>query len=70
MSALVDQNAEYVKVTIMKVDWDRYAKAPIRSELKVVRRSTLIAFKDGKEQTRVVAGVSVSQLEGLFKAVL
>ena len=70
MSALIEQNPEYRKVKIIRVDWDKFGRAPITRELKVPRRSTLIAFKGGKEQERVMASTSKDALEGLFKAVL
>jgi thioredoxin 1 len=70
VSALVDKHPDYANVTIMKVDWDRYARSPITRELNVPRRSTLIAFNGGKEQGRVIASASESSLDALFKAVL
>ncbi len=70
MGALIDQNPDYRKVKLIRVDWDKFARAPVTQELKVARRSTLIAFKDGKEQKRVIAGTSASQLQALFTAVL
>ena len=70
MSALVDKNPEYRKVKIIRVDWDKFSRAPVTKELKVARRSTLIAFKGGKEQSRVIASAASSTLEGLFKAAL
>lgn len=70
MSALIDKNADYAQVTVMKVDWDKHSRSPIISELKVARRSTLVAFKDGKEQRRVIASAAESSIDALFKAVL
>ena len=70
MSALIDKNPDYAQVTIMKVDWDKHSRSPITSELKVARRSTLVAFKGGKEQGRVIASAAESSLDALFKAVL
>ena len=68
MSALLDSNADYRKVKIVKVDWDQFSKAPIRSELKVARRSTLIMFNGGKEVGRVIASTDTRSIENLFKA--
>jgi thioredoxin 1 len=70
VSALIEQNPTYAKVKIIRVDWDQHAGSPVTRELKVPRRSTLVAFKDGKEQHRVVSGTSSSQLNALFTAVL
>lgn len=66
MSALLDGNPKYQAVTVMMVDWDTFKKAPITSELKIPRRSTLVMFKDGEEVARVVAQTSESAISELF----
>ena len=70
MSALIDNNAEYQKVTFVIADWGKFRKAPIRSELAVRRRSTLIMFNEGEEVARVVAQTRTAAIEALFKAVI
>ncbi|MEM7407705.1 MAG: thioredoxin family protein [Pseudomonadota bacterium] len=70
MSALIDSKPEYRNVRIIRVDWDKFRRSPIVRELRIPRRSTWVAFKDGKEQHRVVAQTSSTQLEKLFAAVL
>ena len=70
MSALIEQNPEYKKVKVIRVDWDKFGRAPITRELKIPRRSILVAFKGGKERARVIASTSASALEGLFTAVV
>jgi thioredoxin 1 len=70
VGALIEQNPEYKKVRIIRVDWDKFGRAPITRELRIPRRSILVAFKGGKEQARVVGSTAQSALEELFTAVL
>ena len=68
--ALLDSKPEYQKVTIMRVDWDKYRGGDIVKELAIPRRSTLVMFNKGKEVGRVVAKTSTPAIEALFKAVM
>ena len=70
MRALLDSNPEYRAVKIIRVDWDKYGRAPITRELEVRSRSTLVMFRDGKEIGRVVASTSKAGIEPLFKVAL
>ncbi|MEM7258846.1 MAG: hypothetical protein AAF404_15835 [Pseudomonadota bacterium] len=70
MSALIDGNPDYQTVTIMKVDWDTFKRAPIVEDLEIPRRSTLVMFSGGEEVGRVVAQTSASAIEPLFEAAL
>ena len=70
MSALLDGSPEYQAVTVMLVDWDTFKNAPIISELKIPRRSTLVMFKGGEEVSRVVAQTSQSAIAEMFDAVI
>ena len=70
MSALLDGSPEYRAITIMLVDWDTFKDAPIISELKVPRRSTLVMFKGGEEVARVIAQTSAPAIAELFDAVI
>ncbi len=70
MRALIDNNTAYQKVTFVIADWDTYRKAPIRTELAIRRRSTLIMFNQGEEVARVVAQTGTAAIEALFKAVI
>ena len=70
MSALQKSNPAYLKVKIIRVDWDRHRRDPIVSELKIPSRSTLVMFAKGKEVGRVVAQTGTSAIEALFRAAL
>ena len=63
-------NPEYADVQLLLVDWDLYRDDPLREELKVVRRSTLIMFKGGEEIARVLAQTSEDAIGDLFKAAI
>ena len=68
MRALIDNNAAYQAVTVMKVDWDRFSGDPIATELNVTGRSTLVMFSQGKEVGRVFGRTGAGDIEPLFKA--
>ena len=70
MRALLDRNPAYRAVTIMRVDWESHRDADIVRDLRIPRRSTLVAFKDGEEVARIVAQTAESAIEALFEAVL
>ena len=69
MSALLD-NPAYKPVRVLRLDWDEFKKTDLKSELKVPRRSTLIAYAKGNEVDRVIAESSEDRLEAMFKAAL
>ncbi len=66
----MENNPEYRAVKIMRVDWDKYGRDQIVTELRIPRRSTLVAFRDGREVHRVVARTGTADIDALFKAVL
>ena len=70
MRALQDKHPELKAVTVMRVDWDTHRDSPIVDELGVRRRSTLVAFKGGKEVGRVVADTRESAIEALLRSAL
>ena len=70
MSALLDGSPKYQAITVMMVDWDTFKDAPITSELKIPRRSTLVMFKEGEEVARVIAQTSESAITELFDTVI
>lgn len=53
-------------MTFVKVDWDRWGKAPVSTSRKIPRRSTLLVLKGDKELGRIVAGTSTSQIKALM----
>ena len=70
MSALLDDNADYQQVRLMRVDWDSQSNAPIVEQLGVGHRATLVMFKLGKEVGRVQWTASKADIEPLFKAAI
>ena len=63
-------NPAYQAVTVMFADWDMYRGTELVKRFNVPRRSTLIAFKDGVEVGRVVAGTGQAQIAALFDAMV
>ena len=70
MRALLDRHPELRTVTLMRVDWDRFSRSEIVLRLSIPRRSTLVAFRDGKEVDRIVAQTDPARIEALFRAAL
>ncbi|MEM6987159.1 MAG: thioredoxin family protein [Pseudomonadota bacterium] len=63
-------NPAYQAVMVMFADWDQYRGSELVKRFNVPRRSTLIAFKDGVEVGRVVAGTGQAQIAALFDAMV
>lgn len=70
MSALIEGNPEYQKVTVMKVDWDIHSKSDVARELGVRTRATLVMFSRGEEVGRVSWTSAREDIEALFKAAM
>ena len=71
MSALLEENAAYQAVTVMRIEWGQYYEEPLVEEHKVLGRATLIMLdKGGEEIGRVRWYNSKSQIEPLFKAAI
>jgi len=64
----MQENPEYADVQLLLADWDIYRSTTLRKDLNVVRRSTLIMFKDGEEVARVLAQTNKDVIEDLFLA--
>ena len=58
------------KITFITVDWDKYSKAQISKDLKISRRSTLVAVTGGKVLGRLVAATSRKEIKSLMDAAL
>ena len=58
------------KITFITVDWDKYSKAQISKDLKISRRSTLVAVTNGKVLGRLVAATSRKEIKSLMDAAL
>lgn len=57
-------------ITFITVDWDAYGDAPISRDLRIPRRSTLVALKGREEIGRLVAGTSEEDIKALMDAAL
>jgi len=66
----MQENPEYADVQLLLADWDTYRNTSLRKDLNVVRRSTLIMFKDGEEVARVLAQTNKDVIEDLFIAAI
>jgi thiol-disulfide isomerase/thioredoxin len=52
------------------VDWDEFAEGELSVDLKIPRRSTLVALKGRKELGRIVAGTSKTEIKALLDTAL
>jgi thiol-disulfide isomerase/thioredoxin len=57
-------------ITFITVDWDEYSNAQIAVDLRIPRRSTLVALKGREEIGRIVAGTSQEDIKALMDAAL
>lgn len=57
-------------ITLITVDWDEYSDAQISRDLRIPRRSTLVALKGREEIGRIVAGTSRNDIKELMHAAL
>ncbi|MEM9583893.1 MAG: thioredoxin family protein [Pseudomonadota bacterium] len=53
-------------VVFVRVDWDKYGRAPVARDRKIPRRSTLIVLKGNKELGRIVAGTRRADIKALM----
>lgn len=71
ISALRSGKPAYDKgILFITVDWDRYGDGDLARELKIPRRSTLVALQGRKELGRIVAGTSKAEIAALMDAAL
>lgn len=71
IDALKKANPAYdANVVFIAVDWDQYGKSDLVRDMKIPRRSTLVAVKGDQELGRIVAGTSKSQIKALMDAAL
>lgn len=50
----------------MNVDWDKHGRAPVTTDRKIPRRSTLVMIKKGKEIGRLVAVTNEAEIKALL----
>ena len=71
IAALLTENPEYAEhIVRVTVDYDIYGRSELAKELKIPRRSTLVALGPKGEVGRIVAGTSYGQIKQLFDAAL
>ena len=70
MRALIDEIPRYRQVALIRADWDKFGREAIARELRVARRSTLIAFRGGSEVRRIIAATGRKEIAALFDAAL
>lgn len=71
IKALKAQNPAYEeKLVFIDVDWDKYRRADISKELRVPRRSTLIALHGDQELGRIIAQISETKIKALLDTAL
>lgn len=67
ISELMGENPQYAQsMVFVRVDWDTYRSAPIVTDRKIPRRSTLILLKGNAELGRIVAGTAKSKIKQLM----
>lgn len=52
------------------IDWDQHGKGPLAKDLRIPRRSTLVALKGRQELGRIVAGTSKREIKALLDTAL
>lgn len=57
-------------MTFITVDWDLYSDSKLARDLRIPRRSTLVALKGNQEIGRIVAGTSKRDIKALLDAAL
>lgn len=71
ISALLGANPKYEEnIVFIQVDWDQHSRSKLARDLKIPRRSTLVALKGDQELGRIVAGTSRKQIQGLLDTAL
>jgi thiol-disulfide isomerase/thioredoxin len=71
INALKSNNPAYEeKIVFINVDWDQYSKSELSKELRIPRRSTLVALKGDQELGRLVAQTSRKRIKALMDAAL
>jgi thioredoxin 1 len=71
MADLRQSNPAYdEKITFITVDWDQYADSDLAQNLRIPRRSTLVALQGDTEIGRIVAGTALTEIKALLDAAL
>ena len=71
INALKAENPAFEKnISFVSVDWDRFSGSKLSRELKIPRRSTLVALSKDGEIGRIVAGTRKSDIKALMDKAL
>lgn len=71
ITALMAENPAYAeKITFINVDWDQYGRSDLVKELRIPRRSTLVALQGDGEIGRIVADTKKSTIKALMDQAL
>ncbi|WP_321830307.1 thioredoxin family protein [Thalassovita sp.] len=71
ITALMAENPEYAeKITFINVDWDQFGRSDLVKELRIPRRSTLVALRGDAEIGRIVADTKKSTIKALMDQAL
>lgn len=71
IAKLMADNPAYGRaIRFIVVDWDDHGRGPLSRELKIPRRSTLVALKGRTELGRIVAGTDPADIRALFDTAL
>lgn len=71
ITALMAENPEYAeKITFINVDWDQFGRSDLVKELRIPRRSTLVALQGDVEIGRIVADTKKSTIKALMDQAL
>jgi thiol:disulfide interchange protein len=63
---LLETNAEYRDILIIRVDWDTNRTGPLVAELQIPRRSTLVVMQGTVELGRIVADTREASIAALL----
>ena len=70
LTKLLAEEPRYSALTFMDVDWDTFATAQRTERLRVERRPTLVAMRNGEEVARLVADPSEQALRRFLDTAL
>jgi len=67
LGQLQAEDARFMGIQIIRVDWDDKASKPLIKANRIPRRSTLVLFEGKNELGRVVAQTSMSKIRDLLE---
>jgi len=71
LAELRAENPAYEQnIVFFVVDWDKHGTGPLAKDLRIPRRSTLVALKGRQELGRIVAGTSKKEIRALLDTAL